>query len=58
MNLVERNDKAGFAPFDLSQTPKFDRSADKVELAIRSYDIASKYLIVAKLIHQLSFLQL
>jgi HEPN domain-containing protein len=55
MNLVERNDKAGFAPFDLSQTPKFDRSADKVELAIRSYDIASKYFIAAKLLFEKSF---
>ena len=55
MNIVSRNDCGEFAPFDLTQTPKFDRTTDKVELAIRSYEIANKYLAAAKLLLEKSF---
>ena len=55
MNMVSRDDNGVFAPFDLSKTPKFDRAADKVALAIRSFDIANKYFAAAKLLFEKSF---
>ncbi len=55
MELVSREESGGFAPFDLTKTPKFDRKADKVELAIRSYDLANKYLDAATLLFKQSF---
>lgn len=55
MNLVLREERGGFAPFDLTKTPKFDRKTEKVELAIRSYDLANTYFSAAKLLFDTSF---
>ena len=55
MNLVSRDESGCFAPFDLTKTPKFDRKADKVKLAINSYDLANKYFDAATLLFKKSF---
>lgn len=55
MNIVSRDESGGFAPFDLTKTPKFDRKTDKVELASRTYDLANDYFGAAKLLFDKSF---
>lgn len=55
MNIVARDEWGCFAPFDLTKTPKFDRKADKVELAVRSYELANKYFDAATLLFKQSF---
>ena len=55
MNLISRDESDGFAPFDLTKTPRFDRKADKVKLAIRSYELANKYFDAAMLLFNKSF---
>lgn len=55
MELVSREESGGFAPFDLIKTPKFNRKADKVELAIRSADLANKYFDAATLLFKQNF---
>lgn len=48
MNLVSREDNEHFAPFDLTKTPKFDKKADKVQLAISTFRIANNYFEAAQ----------
>ena len=56
MELVSREEqKVGIAPFDLSKIRKFDRQTEKVELAIRSYELANKYFSAARLLLDKSF---
>lgn len=47
MKLVSREEKGEFAPFDPAKTPKFDKKADKVELAISTFRLANDYFEAA-----------
>lgn len=49
MNIVTREESV-FAPFDLTKTRKFDRTTDKVQLAIKTYDLANNYYEAAKIL--------
>lgn len=55
MNFVSRDECEMSLSFDLAKTPKFDMKTDKVELAIRSYDLANVYFAAAKLLFEKSF---
>ena len=54
MNIVSREEciehSTGFAPFDLTKTLKFDRKTEKVELAVRTYDLANIYFSAARVL--------
>ena len=50
MNVVSRGENGNFAPFNLTQTPKFNKKTDKVQLAISTFKIANNYFEAAQIL--------
>lgn len=56
MQILSREESDDFSPFDLSNVPKFNKKTDRIELSIKSFGIANRYLSAAKMLNDKNIL--